>query len=96
VSKPLRPASTQPRPFQQRHPLTQPSLAHPRRRNRDTIAERDKQLDPEVIEARRVAEAEQRKKEAHDLVAESIVRELAASKRHPRSARSISPRLSAC
>lgn len=60
--------------------LTVPFVRTPRRRNRDTIAERDKALDPEIIEARRLAEAEQRKKEAHDLVADSIVRELAASK----------------
>lgn len=49
------------------------------RRNRDTIAERDAELDPEVIEARRVAEAEERKKQSHDLVAESVLRELADS-----------------
>ncbi|ORY48829.1 splicing factor, Prp19-binding domain-domain-containing protein [Leucosporidium creatinivorum] len=48
------------------------------KRNRDTIAERDAALDPEVIEARRLAELEERKKQSHDLVADSILRELAS------------------
>ena len=60
-------------------------LSSSRRRNRDTIAERNKELDPEVIEARREAEAEERRKQAHDLVAQSITRELAASKPNPSS-----------
>lgn len=49
------------------------------RRNRDTIAERDRELDPELVEAKRIEELEQRKKQSHDLVAETILRELAES-----------------
>lgn len=49
------------------------------RRHRDTIAEREKELDPEALEEKRLAELEQRKKESNDLVAESILRELAES-----------------
>ncbi|KAL8277818.1 hypothetical protein RQP46_009801 [Phenoliferia psychrophenolica] len=48
------------------------------KRNRDTIAERDAALDPDLLEERRLAELESRKQESHDLVAESILRELAA------------------
>ncbi|KAK4698261.1 microfibrillar-associated protein 1, partial [Phenoliferia sp. Uapishka_3] len=47
------------------------------KRNRDTIAEREAALDPDILEERRLAELEQQKKQSHDLVAESILRELA-------------------
>ncbi|GAA6063714.1 hypothetical protein JCM10212_001825, partial [Sporobolomyces blumeae] len=47
------------------------------KRNRDTIAEREKELDPEVVEAKRNAEIEKQKEQSKNLVAESIVRELA-------------------
>lgn len=49
------------------------------RRNRDTIAEREKELDPEVVEAKRAAEIEKQKAQSKNLVADSIVRELAES-----------------
>lgn len=52
---------------------------HSRRRNRDTIAERQKELDPEALEAKREAEDRKRREEAKALVADSIVRELATS-----------------
>ncbi|GAA5970831.1 hypothetical protein JCM3765_005579 [Sporobolomyces pararoseus] len=47
------------------------------KRNRDTIAEREKELDPEIIEAKRAAEIEKQKEQSKNLVADSIVRELA-------------------
>ncbi|GAA5833815.1 hypothetical protein JCM3766R1_000107 [Sporobolomyces carnicolor] len=47
------------------------------KRNRDTIAEREKELDPEVVEAKRAAEIEKQKEQSKNLVADSIVRELA-------------------
>lgn len=53
------------------------SRAH--RRNRDTIAERDRELDPDALGEQRLSELETRKQESHDLVAESILRELAES-----------------
>lgn len=49
------------------------------RRNRDTITEREKELDPEAMEEKRLAEAEIRQKQSNDLVADSIIRELAES-----------------
>lgn len=51
------------------------------RRNRETVAEREAD-DPNTEEAiaKREQEAEQRKKDSHNLVAESIKRELAESK----------------
>jgi hypothetical protein len=51
----------------------------PCRRNRDTIAEREKELDPEIVEAKRAAEIEKQKEQSKNLVADSIVRELAGS-----------------
>ncbi len=76
---------TLPTPPSSRLPrLTSPPLR--RRRNRDTIAERNKELDADVIEARREAEVAERRKQAHDLVAQSITRELAASKLNARLA----------
>ncbi|GAA5867857.1 hypothetical protein JCM3774_005886 [Rhodotorula dairenensis] len=56
------------------------------KRNRDTIAERQKELDPEALEAKREAEDRRRREEAKALVADSIVRELAtkeAQEVHP-------------
>ncbi|GAA5914973.1 hypothetical protein JCM5296_004519, partial [Sporobolomyces johnsonii] len=47
------------------------------KRNRDTIAEREKELDPSLVEERRQAEIEKQKEQSKNLVAESIVRELA-------------------
>ncbi|GAA5974955.1 hypothetical protein JCM11641_006777 [Rhodosporidiobolus odoratus] len=47
------------------------------KRNRDTIAEREKELDPEVQEAKRAAEVEKQREASKNLVADSIVRELA-------------------
>ncbi|GAA5941633.1 uncharacterized protein JCM15063_001644 [Sporobolomyces koalae] len=47
------------------------------KRNRDTIAARDKELDPEVVEAKRAAEIELQREQSKNLVADSIVRELA-------------------
>ncbi|GAA5951275.1 hypothetical protein JCM21900_003824 [Sporobolomyces salmonicolor] len=47
------------------------------KRNRDTIAEREKELDPSVVEERRQAEIQKQKEQSKNLVAESIVRELA-------------------
>jgi microfibrillar-associated protein 1 len=50
------------------------------RRGRDTIAERDAiALEAEEIEKRKQETAEERKKQSHDLVAESIRRELLES-----------------
>ncbi|GAA5885709.1 hypothetical protein JCM16303_003122 [Sporobolomyces ruberrimus] len=46
------------------------------KRNRDTIAEREKELDPEIVEAKRNAEIEKQKEQSKNLVADSIVREL--------------------
>ncbi|GAA6000567.1 microfibrillar-associated 1 family protein [Rhodotorula paludigena] len=48
------------------------------KRNRDTIAEQKKELDPEALEAKQAAEAERRRNEAKNLVADSIVREIAS------------------
>ncbi|GAA5922114.1 hypothetical protein JCM3775_003496 [Rhodotorula graminis] len=56
------------------------------KRNRDTVATQKKELDPEAIEAQQAAEAERRRQEAKNLVATSIVRELAdkeAQEVHP-------------
>ncbi|KAG0663510.1 hypothetical protein C6P46_002406 [Rhodotorula mucilaginosa] len=50
----------------------------PPRRNRDTIAERQKELDPEALEAKREEEDRKRREEAKALVADSIVREIAS------------------
>ncbi|KAJ6569592.1 splicing factor, Prp19-binding domain-containing protein [Mycena capillaripes] len=47
------------------------------KRARVTVAERDLELDSEEAQRRREAEAEERRKQSHDLVAESIRRELA-------------------
>ncbi|KAJ7651978.1 microfibrillar-associated protein MFAP1, Zn finger, CCHC type protein [Mycena polygramma] len=47
------------------------------KRARVTVAERDPELDSEEAQRRREAEAEERRKQSHDLVAESIRRELA-------------------
>ncbi|GAA5906929.1 uncharacterized protein JCM6883_005735 [Sporobolomyces salmoneus] len=47
------------------------------KRNRDTIVEREKELDPEIVEAKRTAEIEKQKEQSKNLVADSIVRELA-------------------
>ena len=49
------------------------------RRNRDTIAERQKELEPEALEAKREEEERKRREEAKALVADSIVREIASS-----------------
>ncbi|GAA5954925.1 hypothetical protein JCM8115_005571 [Rhodotorula mucilaginosa] len=48
------------------------------KRNRDTIAERQKELDPEALEAKREEEDRKRREEAKALVADSIVREIAS------------------
>ncbi|GAA5891329.1 hypothetical protein JCM8208_002587 [Rhodotorula glutinis] len=56
------------------------------KRNRDTVTAQKKELDPEAIEAQQAAEAERRRQEAKNLVATSIVRELAdkeAQEVHP-------------
>ncbi|GAA5843089.1 hypothetical protein JCM9279_001858 [Rhodotorula babjevae] len=56
------------------------------KRNRDTVTTQKKELDPEAIEAQQAAEAERRRQEAKNLVATSIVRELAdkeAQEVHP-------------
>jgi len=55
------------------------SLVTSSRRNRDTIAEREKELDPDIVEAKRAAEIEKQKEDSKNLVADSIVRELAES-----------------
>ncbi|KAK4052482.1 hypothetical protein OIV83_002284 [Microbotryomycetes sp. JL201] len=47
------------------------------KRNRDTVQEAQKALDPEKIEQQRLAEIEERKKQSQNLIAESIMRELA-------------------
>lgn len=43
------------------------------------MAERQKELDPEALEAKREAEERKRREEAKALVADSIVREIATS-----------------
>ncbi|GAA5986164.1 hypothetical protein JCM10908_006438 [Rhodotorula pacifica] len=48
------------------------------KRNRDTITERQKELDPEALEAKREEEDRKRREEAKALVADSIVREIAS------------------
>ncbi|BGP57113.1 hypothetical protein JCM8202_000555 [Rhodotorula sphaerocarpa] len=56
------------------------------KRNRDTVAERQKELDPEALEAKRDAEERKRREEAKVLVADSIIREIAtkeAQEVHP-------------
>ncbi|POY72373.1 hypothetical protein BMF94_4677 [Rhodotorula taiwanensis] len=56
------------------------------KRNRDTIAERQKELDPELLEAKREEEERKRREEAKALVADSIIREIAtkeAQEVHP-------------
>lgn len=50
-----------------------------RRRNRDTIVERQKELDPELQEAKREEELKKQRDASKNLVADSIVRELAES-----------------
>ncbi|KAF7310495.1 RdRP-domain-containing protein [Mycena chlorophos] len=47
------------------------------KRARLTVAEREMEQDPEELQKKREAEAEERRKESHDMVAESIRRELA-------------------
>lgn len=54
-------------------------IDHYSRRARVTVAERDLELDSEEAQRKREAEAEERRKQSHDLVAESIRRELAES-----------------
>lgn len=49
------------------------------RRNRDTIAERAKELDPEALEEKRLIELDARTQISRNLVADSILRELALS-----------------
>lgn len=50
------------------------------RRARVTIAAKDSELDPEETQRQREQEAEIRRKQSHDMVAESIKRELAESR----------------
>lgn len=55
-------------------------LSFTHRRARATVAPGHPQLDPEEHQREREKEAEIRRKQSHDLVAESIRRELAESK----------------
>ncbi|SCV71428.1 BQ2448_3016 [Microbotryum intermedium] len=60
---------------QARAPIYKPVFVS--KRNRDTLSTRDAELDPELVDAKREQELRARKQQAHDLVAQSIVRELA-------------------
>lgn len=71
----LPPSSSLSKPFRPDQLTLIPSY----RRNRDTIAEREKELDPDIVEAKRAAEIEKQKEDSKNLVADSIVRELAES-----------------
>ncbi|KDE02392.1 hypothetical protein MVLG_07043 [Microbotryum lychnidis-dioicae p1A1 Lamole] len=68
-------SETEEEELQARAPIYKPVFVS--KRNRDTLATRDAALDPSFVEAQREQELQARKQQSHDLVAQSIVRELA-------------------